>query len=82
MRSVHPFLSLGVSDLPMSESHVIAVIPSVANSFKLAVPDSMVGTMTQDRATGVLGKLGQAAEDDPRADGGHDEPRTERHRQL
>jgi hypothetical protein len=56
----HPFLSLGISDLPMSESHVVAVIPSVANSFKLAVPDSMVGTMTQDRATGVLGKLGQA----------------------
>ena len=56
----HPFLSLGVSDLPMSESHVVAVIPSVANSFKLAVPDSMVGTMTQDRATGVFGKLGQA----------------------
>ena len=56
----HPFLSLGVADLPMSESHVVAVIPSVANSFKLAVPDSMVGTMTQDRATGVLGKLGQA----------------------
>ena len=56
----HPFLSLGTSDLPMSESHVVAVIPSVANSFKLSVPDSMVGTMTQDRATGVLGKLGQA----------------------
>ncbi|HKP69260.1 MAG TPA: hypothetical protein VJV05_08250 [Pyrinomonadaceae bacterium] len=56
----HPFLSLGTSDLPMSESHVVAVIPSVANSFKLAVPDSMVGTMTQDRATGVFGKLGQA----------------------
>lgn len=56
----HPFLSLGTSDLPMSESHVVAVIPSVANSFKLSVPDSMVGTMTQDRATGVLGKLGQS----------------------
>ena len=56
----HPFLSLGVSDLPMAESHVVAVIPSVANSFKLAVPDSMVGSMTQDRATGVFGKLGQA----------------------
>ena len=56
----HPFLSLGTSDLPMSESHVVAVIPSVANSFKLSVPDSMVGTMTQDRATGVFGKLGQA----------------------
>ncbi len=56
----HPFLSLGTSDLPMSESHVVTVIPNINNSFKLAVPDSMVGTMTQDRATGVFGKLGQA----------------------
>jgi hypothetical protein len=56
----HPFLSLGTSDLPMAESHVVTVIPSVNNSFKLAVPDSMVGTMTQDRATGVFGKLGQS----------------------
>ncbi len=56
----HPFLSLGMSDLPMSESHVVTVIPNVNNSFKLAVPDAMVGTMTQDRATGVFGKLGQA----------------------
>jgi hypothetical protein len=56
----HPFLSLGTSELPMSESHVVAVVPSVNNSFKLAVPDAMVGTMTQDRATGVYGRLGQA----------------------
>ncbi|HEX8734679.1 MAG TPA: SpoIVB peptidase S55 domain-containing protein [Pyrinomonadaceae bacterium] len=56
----HPFLSLGMSDLPMSESHVITVIPNLNNSFKLAVPDAMVGTMTQDRNTGVFGKLGQA----------------------
>ena len=56
----HPFLSLGTSDLPMSESHVVTVIPNLNNSFKLAVPDSMVGSMTQDRATGVFGKLGQA----------------------
>ncbi|MEO8648369.1 MAG: hypothetical protein ABI539_04305 [Acidobacteriota bacterium] len=56
----HPFLSLGISDMPMSESHVVTVIPNMNNSFKLAVPDSMVGTMTQDRATGVFGKLGQS----------------------
>lgn len=56
----HPFLSLGISDLPMSESRVVTVIPNINNSFKLAVPDAMVGTMTQDRATGVFGKLGQA----------------------
>lgn len=56
----HPFLSLGSSDLPMSESHVVTVVPNVNNSFKLAVPDAMVGSMTQDRATGVFGQLGQA----------------------
>ena len=56
----HPFLSLGSSDLPMAESHVVTVIPNMNNSFKLAVPDAMVCAMTQDRATGVFGKLGQA----------------------
>lgn len=56
----HPFLALGISDLPMSESHVVTVVPNINNSFKLAVPDAMVGSMTQDRATGVFGKLGQA----------------------
>lgn len=56
----HPFLSLGTSDLPMSESHVVTVIPNLNNSFKLAVPDSLVGVMTQDRATGVFGSLGQS----------------------
>jgi len=56
----HPFLGLGSADLPMSESHVVTVVPNVNNSFKLAVPDAMVGAMTQDRSTGVLGKLGQA----------------------
>lgn len=56
----HPFLGLGSSDLPMSESHVVTVVPNVNNSFKLAVPDAMVGSMTQDRATGVFGDLGKA----------------------
>jgi len=56
----HPFLNLGSSDLPMSESSVVVVVPSLNNSFKLSVPNAMVGSMTQDRSTGVYGKLGQA----------------------
>ncbi|MBX7174656.1 MAG: hypothetical protein K1X72_27015 [Pyrinomonadaceae bacterium] len=56
----HPFLGLGVSSLAMSESHVVTVIPNINNSFKLAVPDAMVGTMTQDRNTGVFGNLGKS----------------------
>lgn len=55
----HPFFSLGSANLPMTESHVITVIPNANNSFKLAAPDSMVGAMTQDRATAIYGKLGQ-----------------------
>ncbi len=56
----HPFLNLGSSDLPMSESSVVTVIPNLNNSFKLAVPGAMVGSMLQDRNTGVMGKLGQS----------------------
>ena len=55
----HPFLNLGASDLPMSESSVVTVIPNLSNSFKLAVPESLVGSMTQDRNTGVFGSLGR-----------------------
>ncbi len=54
----HPFFGLGAASLPMAESHVVTVVPNANNSFKLAVPDSMVGTMTQDRATGIFGMLG------------------------
>ncbi len=55
----HPFFGLGSANLPMSESHVVTVVPNANNSFKLAVADSLVGTMTQDRATGIYGLLGQ-----------------------
>jgi len=56
----HPFLSLGSSDMPMTEASVVTVIPNVNNSFKLAVPGQMVGSISQDRATGVFGNLGIA----------------------
>ena len=56
----HPFLSLGASDMPMAESSVVTVIPNVNNSFKLAVPGSMVGSISQDRASGIFGMLRQA----------------------
>ena len=56
----HPFFSLGTTALPMSESHVVTVVPNANNSFKLAVPDATVGAMTQDRATGIFGKLGES----------------------
>jgi hypothetical protein len=56
----HPFLGLGGSDMPMTESSVVTVIANAYNSFKLAVPGRMVGSISQDRATGVFGELGHA----------------------
>jgi len=56
----HPFLSLGTADMPMAEASVVTVIANTNNSFKLAVPGQMVGAVSQDRATGVFGKLRQA----------------------
>jgi len=56
----HPFLSLGASDMPMSEASVVTVISNMNNSFKLAVPGRMVGSISQDRASGIFGLLGQA----------------------
>jgi len=44
----------------MTESSVVTVIPNAYNSFKLANPGQMVGTISQDRSTGIFGRLGQA----------------------
>ncbi len=56
----HPFLSLGASDMPMSETAVVTVVANVNNSFKLSIPGAMMGSISQDRASGVFGQLGQA----------------------
>jgi hypothetical protein len=56
----HPFLSLGAADMPMTEASVVTVIANVNNSFKLAVPGQMMGSISQDRAAGVFGSLGRA----------------------
>jgi len=57
----HPFLSLGRADMPMTESSVVTVIPNAYNSFKLAAPGRLVGSISQDRATGIFGELGHQA---------------------
>jgi hypothetical protein len=56
----HPFLSLGVSELPMHEGEVLTVMSSAATSFKMSVPTAMVGTLRGDRSAGIYGELGVA----------------------
>ena len=58
----HPFLSTGPTDIPMSTSYVISVLPNLASSFRIAVPLEMVGSFKQDRSTGVYGRMGDQPE--------------------
>jgi hypothetical protein len=54
----HPFLSSGTTSWPMAESSVVTVVPNLNNSFKLSAAGNLVGSINQDRATGVYGQLG------------------------
>ena len=55
----HPFLGSGSTSWPMAESSVLTVVPNLNNSFKLSASGNMVGSINQDRSTGVFGKLGE-----------------------
>jgi hypothetical protein len=54
----HPFLTSGQTSWPMTEGSVITVVPNLNNSFKLSVAGNLVGSINQDRSTGIFGKLG------------------------
>lgn len=54
----HPFLGLGPASLAMTHARIYAVIPSLDSSLKISVLGPVIGTMTQDRATGIGGTLG------------------------
>jgi hypothetical protein len=55
----HTFLLSGATSWPMTESSVITVVPNLSNSFKLSGSGNLVGSINQDRSTGVFGKLGE-----------------------
>ncbi|HUU06266.1 MAG TPA: SpoIVB peptidase S55 domain-containing protein [Patescibacteria group bacterium] len=55
----HPFFNLGTVEFPLHRAEVISVVPSYESSFKLATTRNMVGTVQQDRFSGVLAELGK-----------------------
>jgi hypothetical protein len=54
----HPFYGLGPTQFPMTRAHVLTVLPSLANSMKIASTGDVIGTVQQDRATTIAGTLG------------------------
>lgn len=55
----HPFYNLGPIRFPMTRAAVTTVLPSLALSSKIAAVGEIVGTLDQDRATGIFGTLGR-----------------------
>ncbi len=57
----HPFLSMGPVSMPMTRAEVLTVFPSLFRSFKFAATGPVLGSITQDRSTGILGTFGSKA---------------------
>ena len=56
----HPLYNLGPTQFPMTRATVQVVLPSLMASSKLASFGEVVGTVQQDRATAIAGRLGPA----------------------
>ena len=54
----HPFYNLGPIRFPMTRAHVTTLLPSLALSSKIAAIGPVLGTIDQDRSTGIYGSLG------------------------
>ena len=61
----HFLLGYGQIDLPLAKAKVHTVVSSIASSFKLGSVGEMVGALTTDEATGVVGQLGLQAKTIP-----------------
>ena len=57
----HPFLDMGEISFPMAKSEIVAIMPSMASSFKMANTGSIVGALEQDRAVGIMGTVGRTS---------------------
>ncbi|MBI3470299.1 MAG: hypothetical protein HY013_02970, partial [Candidatus Solibacter usitatus] len=58
----HPFFNLGPVDMPMSKGEVLMVLGSQFQPNKVANATEIVGALTQDRHSGILGVLGKQSD--------------------
>ena len=56
----HPFYNLGPAQFPMTRAEVTTLLPSLAISSRIMAIGDVLGTIDQDRSTGIFGSLGQA----------------------
>ena len=56
----HGAFGEGNVNLPVSGGYVHFILPSITRSFKLASPTKPIGTLVQDRQTGIAGLIGSS----------------------
>ena len=54
----HPMYNLGPTQFPMTRAYVYTILPSLFSSTKLSTTSEVIGTLLQDRATTIAGRLG------------------------
>jgi hypothetical protein len=54
----HPFFDSGPVEMPISLAKILLIVPSDYASFKMGESASLVGTLRQDRTTGIYGVIG------------------------
>ena len=56
----HPLFGLGASDMPLARGRTLTTLASDFNSTKIVNAGGVIGTLTQDRLTAVMGRIGPA----------------------
>ncbi len=57
----HPFFGEGDVEIPMASANILTVVRSYQISFKLSEIGPVVGSIYQDRLTGIAGQIGRQA---------------------
>ncbi|OIR01791.1 hypothetical protein GALL_160920 [mine drainage metagenome] len=54
----HPMMGIGATDMPFCSADILTILPSTMSSFKLANIGGVIGTLQEDRLSGVAGVIG------------------------
>ena len=57
----HPITQFGPVSMPMTKADVVATLPSPLEAFKIINTTETVGSITEDRASAILGEFGKTA---------------------
>jgi len=57
----HPMFGSGRIDLPLALGRVQAVVPSRMHSFRISSAGGIIGRITQDRQSAIVGRLGEVS---------------------